>query len=104
MAPIAEIVAKAIEAVGGAEAWALLTARERIGADLYNAQQGHGVGWQMCLAYQLPDCQFAIEAGDTIFAPRMKAPLLRAFVLARRRHHLAESTRTGSGWSVISMR
>jgi hypothetical protein len=39
MAPIAEIVAKAIEAVGGAEAWALLTARERIGADLYNAQQ-----------------------------------------------------------------
>jgi transposase len=62
-------------------------------SDLYNAQQGHAVGWQICLAHQLRDCQFAIEAGDTIFAPRMKALLLRAFVLARRRHHLAESTR-----------
>jgi hypothetical protein len=42
---------------------------------------------------ELRDCQFAIEAGDAIFAPRMKALLLRAFVLVRRRHHLAESTR-----------
>jgi len=42
---------------------------------------------------QLRDCQFAIEAGDAIFAPRMKMLLLRAFVLARRRHRLAESTR-----------
>jgi transposase len=44
-------------------------------------------------AHQLRDCTFAIEAGDAIFAPRMKALLLRAFVLARRRHHLAASTR-----------
>jgi transposase len=42
---------------------------------------------------QLRDCQFAIEAGNAIFAVRMKAVLLRAFVLARRRHHLAKSTR-----------
>ncbi len=35
----------------------------------------------------------AIEAGDEIFAPHMKILLLRAFALARRRHHLAESTR-----------
>jgi len=35
----------------------------------------------------------AADAGDTVFAPRMKALLLRAFVLARRRHRLAESTR-----------
>lgn len=62
-------------------------------SDLYSAQQGHAADWQICLAHQLRDCQFAIEAGDTIFAPRMKALLLRAFVLARRRHHLAESTR-----------
>jgi transposase len=62
-------------------------------SDLYSAQQGHSVGWQICLAHQLRDCQFAIDAGDTIFAPRMKMLLLRAFVLARRRHHLAESTR-----------
>ncbi len=62
-------------------------------SDLYGAQQGHAADWQICLAHQLRDCQFAIDAGDTVFAPRMKALLLRAFVLARRRHRLAESTR-----------
>jgi len=62
-------------------------------SDLYSAQQGHAEEWQICLAHQLRDCQFAIDAGDAIFAPRMKMLLLRAFVLARRRHRLAESTR-----------
>ena len=62
-------------------------------SDLYGAQQGHADQWQVCLAHQLRDCQFAIDAGDTIFAPRMKALLLRAVVLARRRKTLAESTR-----------
>ena len=62
-------------------------------SDLYGAQQGHADLWQVCLAHQLRDCKYAIEAGDTIFAPRMKALLLRAVVLARRRKHLAESTR-----------
>jgi hypothetical protein len=62
-------------------------------SDLYGAQQGHADLWQVCLAHQLRDCQYAIEAGDTIFAPRMKALLLRAVVLARRRKSLAESTR-----------
>lgn len=62
-------------------------------SDLYSAQRGHAADWQICLAHQLRDCQFAIEAGDAIFAPRMKMLLLRAFVLARRRHHLAETTR-----------
>jgi transposase len=62
-------------------------------SDLYGAQQGHAELWQVCLAHQLRDCQYAIEAGDTIFAPRMKALLLRAVVLARRRMTLAESTR-----------
>ena len=46
-----------------------------------------------CLAHQLRDCQYAIEAGDEIVAPRMKTLLLRAVVLARRRMELAESTR-----------
>ena len=36
---------------------------------------------------------FANEAGDEIFAPRMKTLLQRAVVLARRRMELAESTR-----------
>jgi transposase len=62
-------------------------------SDLYGAQQGHADLWQLCLAHQLRDCQFAIDAGDTVFAPRMKALLLRAVVLARRRKGLAESTR-----------
>lgn len=61
-------------------------------SDLFSAQQGHAQDWQICLAHQLRDCQFAIEAGDTIFAPRMKMLLLRAFVLARRRHQLVRST------------
>ena len=62
-------------------------------SDLYGAQQGHADLWQVCLAHQLRDCKYAIEAGDTIFAPRMKALLPRAVVLARRRKSLAESTR-----------
>jgi transposase len=62
-------------------------------SDLYGAQQGHAEGWQVCLAHQLRDCQYAIEAGDVVFAPRMKALLLRAAVLARRHRDLAASTR-----------
>jgi len=62
-------------------------------SDLYGAQQGHAEQWQVCLAHQLRDCQYAIEAGDAVFAPRMKALLLRAVVLARRHRDLAESTR-----------
>ena len=62
-------------------------------SDLYGAQRGHAEDWQVCLAHQLRDCRFAIEAGDTIFAPRMKALLLRAVIIARRHRTLAESTR-----------
>jgi transposase len=62
-------------------------------SDLYGAQRGHAEHWQICLAHQLRDCQYAIDAGDAVFAPRMKALLLRAVVLARRRADLAESTR-----------
>ncbi len=62
-------------------------------SDLYSAQQGHAEDWQICLAHQLRDCTYAIEAGDAVFALRMKALLLRAVVLARRHHNLAPSTR-----------
>ncbi len=62
-------------------------------SDLYGAQQGHAEDWQICLAHQLRDCTYAIEAGDAVFAPRMKALLLRAVVLARRSRDLAPSTR-----------
>ena len=41
-------------------------------SDLYGAQQGHADLWQVRLAHQRRDCKYAIEAGDTIFALRMK--------------------------------
>ncbi len=62
-------------------------------SDLYGAQQGHAEEWQICLAHQLRDCTYAIEAGDQVFAPRMKTLLLRAVVLARQSCNLAPSTR-----------
>ncbi len=62
-------------------------------SDLYGAQQGYAEAWQACLAHQLRDCRYAVEAGDTVFAPRMKRLILRAFVIAKRRGALAESTR-----------
>jgi transposase len=62
-------------------------------SDLYGAQRGHAAAWQICLAHQLRDCRYAAEAGDAVFAPRLKALLLRAVVLARRHRGLAESTR-----------
>jgi transposase len=63
-------------------------------SDLSSAQQHHPAeDWQVCLAHQLRDCQFALEAGDTVCAPRMKARLLRAFAMHQRRDTLAASTR-----------
>ena len=62
-------------------------------SDLYSAQRGHADAWQVCLAHQLRDLRYAIEAGDTVFAPRLKALVLRAVLLARRRFELKASTR-----------
>ena len=62
-------------------------------SDLYGAQQGFADEWQVCLAHQLRDCRYAIEAGDTVFAPRMKVLILRTFVIAKNRKTLAEATR-----------
>ena len=42
-------------------------------------------------AHQLRDCQYAIDAGDRIFAPAMKMLLLRAFVIHRRRDRMDET-------------
>ena len=63
-------------------------------SDLFSAQRNHpGIQWQVCLAHQLRDLQFAIDAGDTIFAPAMKRLLLRALAMHKRREALAPSTR-----------
>ena len=62
-------------------------------SDLYSAQKNHPAEqWQVCLAHQVRDCQFALDAGDLMFAPRMKRVLLRAFAIHKRRDTLAAST------------
>ncbi|HZU91883.1 MAG TPA: transposase, partial [Stellaceae bacterium] len=45
------------------------------GSDRYGGQNGHGLQRQICLAHLLRDAQYAIDAGDTGFAPGFK-PLL----------------------------
>jgi transposase len=62
-------------------------------SDLYGAQRGHAATWQICLAHQLRDCDFAIAAGDAVFAPAVKQVLLDAIAIGRRRHGLKDSTR-----------
>jgi transposase len=62
-------------------------------SDLYSAQKQHPAApWQVCLAHQWRDGQLALEAGDTVCAPRMKAVFLRAFAIHKRRDTLAAST------------
>ena len=61
-------------------------------SDLYSAQRGHADQRQICIAHQLRDCQYAIEAGDAVFAPPMKKLLQRAVTLSHRRDHLKDST------------
>jgi len=54
-------------------------------SDLYSAQRNHPAQqWQVCLAHQLRDCQFAIEAGDQVFAPVMKSTRLRSLAIHKR--------------------
>ena len=50
-------------------------------SDYSRAQKNHPAPqWQVCLAHQLRDCQYAIDAFDRIFALGMKRLLLRAFI------------------------
>ena len=61
-------------------------------SDLFSAQKNHPAPqWQVCLAHQLRDCQYAIDAGDRIFAPGMKRLLLRAFIIHRRRENMDDT-------------
>ncbi len=61
-------------------------------SDLYGAQQGHGQDWQVSLAHQLRDVQYAIDDGDDVFSFRLKRLLLRAIAIGRRRDGLKDST------------
>jgi len=61
-------------------------------ADRYAGQNGHGAQRQVCLAHLLRDAQYAIDSGDTGFAPGFKCLLLRAVSIGRRRAALKDST------------
>ena len=61
-------------------------------ADRYGGQLGHGAVRQMCLAHLLRDATYAIEAGDTVFAPGFRWLLLRAMAIGKRRAALKDTT------------
>jgi transposase len=61
-------------------------------SDRLGAQMNHAKAHQVCLGHLLRDARYAIEAGDKLFAPGLKALLKRAFVIARRRENLADGT------------
>jgi transposase len=61
-------------------------------ADRYAGQNGHGRERQLCLAHLLRDAQYALDDGDTLFAPGFKMLLLRAMAIGRRRDGLTDST------------
>jgi len=61
-------------------------------ADRYAGQAGHGRERQICLAHLLRDAQYAIDDGDTVFAPAFKILLLRAVSIGQRRDELKDST------------
>lgn len=62
-------------------------------SDRYGGQ----MGWarrehQVCLAHLIRDVQYAIDTGDTVFAPGLKGLLKRACAIGRRRERLADAT------------
>ena len=61
-------------------------------ADRYAAQAGHADERQLCLAHLLRDAQYAIDSGDTGFAPGFHKLLQRAVGIAQRRADLKDST------------
>ena len=62
-------------------------------SDRYAAQMGWAAKeQQVCLAHLLRDVQYAIDAGDTAFAPGIKLLLQRAVGIGRRRPRLADTT------------
>jgi transposase len=61
-------------------------------ADRYGGQNHHGLQRQVCLAHLLRDAQYAIDAGDTTFAPAFQKLLRRACAVGARRESLRDST------------
>ena len=61
-------------------------------ADRYAAQAGRGNERQLCLAHLLRDTQYAIDTGDTGFAPGFYKLLQRAVAIGHRRPDLKNTT------------
>ena len=61
-------------------------------SDRLAAQCNHADAHQVCLAHLIRDAQYAIDAGDSIFAPAFKAFLQKACAIGRRRPELADAT------------
>jgi transposase len=61
-------------------------------ADRDGGQSGHGAVRQICLAHLLRNAKYAIEAGDTGFAPGFRRVLLRAVAIGKRRTSLKDTT------------
>ena len=61
-------------------------------SDRLPAQCTHAEAHQFCLAHLIRDAQYAIDHGDTIFAPQFKAFLKDACAVGHRRPDLADST------------
>ena len=61
---------------------------DRLAAQMDWAKKDH----QVCLAHLIRDAQYAIDAGDTAFAPALRKLLSRACKIARRRPQLADAT------------
>ena len=61
-------------------------------SDRLLAQCNHADAHQFCLAHLIRDAQYAIDAGDTVFAPPFKEFLKRSCEISRRRPDLADST------------
>ena len=61
-------------------------------ADLFGSQQGHGERGQVCLAHQSRDVQYALDAGDAVFAPAMLAWLQRAIKVGQKRERVKDVT------------
>jgi transposase len=61
-------------------------------SDRLPAQLRHAEEHQFCLAHLIRDAQYAIDHGDTVFAPGFKALLKDACAVGRRRPDLADAT------------
>jgi transposase len=61
-------------------------------ADRYAAQAGHADERQLCLAHLLRDSQYAIDSGETGFAPGFHKLLQRAVGIGHRRGDLKDTT------------